>query len=70
MNRSAFQILMLLSLLLLVTGCGLGNNPVTSTGSSGSSTPAKGTGTSSPVITEFALPTQGGVPFSHLYSNN
>lgn len=47
MHRNAVQILILLSLLLLVTGCVLSNNPVTS----------------SPVITEFALPTQGGVPY-------
>ncbi len=47
MHRNAFQILILLSLLLLVTGCGPSNNPVTS----------------SPVITEFALPTQGGISY-------
>jgi hypothetical protein len=41
------QILILFNLLLLVTGCVLSNNPVTS----------------APVITEFALPTQGGVPY-------
>jgi hypothetical protein len=59
MHRNTFRILFLLSLLLLVTGCGLGNNTVTSK----SSTQSRGTGTRSPVITEFALPTQGGIPY-------
>src|SRR5207244_3643912 len=57
------RILFLLSLLLLVTGCGLGNNTVKNTASPASSTQSTGTGTRSPVITEFALPTQGGIPY-------
>ena len=63
MHRNTFRILFLLSLLLLVTGCGLGNNIVTNTASPASSTQSTGTGTRSPVITEFALPTQGGIPY-------
>ena len=63
MHRNTFRILFLLSLLLLVTGCGLGNNTVKNTASPASSTQSAGTGTRSPVITEFALPTQGGIPY-------
>ena len=59
MHRNIWHMLILLSLLLLVTGCGLGNNTVTSK----SSTQSRGTGTRSPDITEFALPTQGGIPY-------
>ena len=63
MHRNTFRILFLLSLLLLVTGCGLDNNTVKNTASPASSTQSTGTGTRSPVITEFALPTQGGIPY-------
>src|SRR5947209_3969028 len=63
MHRNTFRILFLLSLLLLVTGCGLGNNTVKNTASPASSTQSTGTGTRSPVITEFALPTQGSIPY-------
>src|SRR5260370_33525579 len=63
MHRNTWPILIVLGLLFLVTGCGQSNTPVTNTGSPTSSTQSTGTGTSSPVITEFALPTQGGIPY-------